>query len=240
MPHFIFIQLIDGEIVMNKVLLFTLSFVLLAAQTVKADEHLPKGAQTPPETETQSTQGAQTPPETQDTQAGSEAAEQVKKDSPESSVGDDEQKPNREGERDRLVREIDLKGLGRDDLSQDLTRGGFDKPTVIDSDSELRKLFKDKKDKEAQDRLDKAVNFKEQKLLVFAWSGSGGDKLGYEVDNKEVLFQFKPGMTKDLRQHVELFALDKDAKYRVEKADAIGNKNQERIDKTRRSEKAGS
>jgi hypothetical protein len=56
----------------------------LAAQPVKADDTI-----YPPK-------GAQTPPETQNTQAGSEAAEQVKKDSPESSVGDDEQKPNRE------------------------------------------------------------------------------------------------------------------------------------------------
>lgn len=132
------------------------------------------------------------------------------------------------------MREIHVKGLGRDDLSQDLTRGGFDKPTVIDSDAELRKIFKDKA---VENRLDREVNFNKQKLLVFAWSGSGGDKLGYKIDNREVLFQFQPGMTKDLRPHVELFTLDKDAKYRVEKADAFGkNKGQERMDKGRRSD----
>lgn len=224
MPRFIFIQLIDGEIVMNKLLVFTLSLVLLAVQTVKADEHLPKGAQTPPET--------------QDTQAGSEAAEQVKKDSLASSVGDDEQKPNREGEHDRLVREIHLEGLGRDDLPQDLTRGGFDKPIVIDSDRELRKVLKDNA---VQERLDREVNINKQKLLVFAWSGSGGDKLDYKVEKKKVVFQFKPGMTKDLRQHIELFALDKDAKYRVKKAEAFGGKgkDQEGTDKARQSHNPG-
>ncbi len=47
-------------------------------------------------------------------------------------------------------------------------------------------------------------------------------------------------MTKDLRPHIELFALDQDAKYRVEKADAFGkDKDQERIDQTRRSETIG-
>ena len=224
---------------MYKLLLFTLSFVLLAVQPVKADDTMypPKGARTPPETETQNTQGAQTPPETQDTQAGSEAAEQVKKDSPERSVGGDERKPNREGERERLVREIDLKGLGCDDLSQDLTRGGFDKPTVIDSDRELRKVFKDHA---VQERLDREVNINKQKLLVFTWSGSGGDKLDYKVKKKDVVFQFKPGMTKDLRQHIELFALNKDAKYRVKKAGAFGkDQNQEGIGKARPSDSSG-
>jgi hypothetical protein len=92
--------------------------------------------------------------------------------------------------------------------------------------------------KAVEDRLDREINFNKQKLLVFAWSGSGGDKLGYKINNKrEVLFQFQPGMTKDLRLHLELFALDKSAKYRVEKADAFGkNKNHKRNDKARRSD----
>lgn len=48
------------------------------------------------------------------------------------------------------------------------------------------------------------------------------------------------GLTKDLRPHVELFALDKDAKYRVETSDALGkDKDQERVERARRSETIG-
>lgn len=84
------------------------------------------------------------------------ATEPAKKDRPEISSETGERKSIRDSERDSLVREIHLKDLGRDDLSQDLTRGGFDKPTVIDSDAELTKIFKDKA---VENRLDREVDF---------------------------------------------------------------------------------
>jgi hypothetical protein len=112
------------------------------------------------------------------------------------------------------VREIHVKDLKRDDLQQDLTHGGFDRPVVIEHGAGLAKVFKDE---QVKHELDRKVDFGDQKLLVFAWSGSGGDKLDYALEKQEVVFHFKPGLTKDLRPHIVLFSLNDHVKYRVEK-----------------------
>jgi hypothetical protein len=145
---------------------------------------------------------------------GVSATEPDKKDGSDLSAKDREQRP--------LVREIEVKDLGSDDLARELTRGGFDKPIVIESDQELRKVFTDK----TVQRLDRKINVDTQKLLLFAWSGSGGDQLDYRVELNEVMFQFKPGLTKDERRHIELFALNQGTKYHVEKAEAFRSKDQ--------------
>jgi hypothetical protein len=154
---------------------------------------------------------------------------------PDTSIGNDAQQPSRAGERDRLVREI-RQDVGRDDLRQDATRGGFDKPRVINSERELEQVFTNQT---VQDQLNRAVNFNQQKLLLFAWSGSGGDRLDHKVEGQEVVFQFKPGVTKDLRAHVELFALAKDTPYQVEKAEISGrDKEEDQLDRARRSDRS--
>ncbi|MBA4188187.1 MAG: hypothetical protein C0467_09245 [Planctomycetaceae bacterium] len=85
-------------------------------------------------------------------------------------------------------------------------------PTTITSPEELSKspILKD-----AAEAIAKQVDFKTEKLLVFAWAGSGQDKLtvvGMEKDKKTLLtISYMPGLTRDLRRHVKLFVVPKDA-----------------------------
>jgi hypothetical protein len=71
--------------------------------------------------------------------------------------------------------------------------------------------------KDAADELAKLVNFKAEYVVVFAWSGSGGDKMEMTTDGKKATFTRKFGLTRDLRQHLKVFALPKDFTYETEK-----------------------
>jgi len=67
-------------------------------------------------------------------------------------------------------------------------------------------------------RLKEKVEFDEQVVLVFAWRGSGQDKLTYEVAEsfpEQITFNIKPGRTKDLRPHIHIFALRSNVKWSV-------------------------
>jgi len=114
---------------------------------------------------------------------------------------------------DAVVQEIDIKGAKLKPV-----RGGLKAPTVIASADELAKAIEDAG---AQDTIKKAVDFAKQKLLYFAWSGSGGDKLGFTVGKSdkapEVAFQLTRGLTRDLRAHFKLYAVPKDATWRMDK-----------------------
>jgi hypothetical protein len=66
--------------------------------------------------------------------------------------------------------------------------------------------------------LKKKVDFKAQVVLLFAWKGSGQDKLDYIVAEsfpEQVFFSYKPGLTRDLRPHHRVFALRNDVKWRT-------------------------
>ncbi len=90
-----------------------------------------------------------------------------------------------------------------------------DKPTEIKSVEELEKIFPAKDDADA---LKKEVDFAKQKLMLFAWSGSGGDTIFSSADKDEVTFLLRRGLTRDLRAHQQLFAIPKDAKFKFETA----------------------
>jgi len=82
----------------------------------------------------------------------------------------------------------------------------WDKPLVIKSSEDAVKHFR----KDAIETLGKEVDFKKQFLLVFAWRGSGGDKLSYAVAEswpEQIFFSLEPGLTRDLRGHTHVFAL---------------------------------
>ncbi len=111
-------------------------------------------------------------------------------------------------DKEPVVREIDLKGV-----KLEAVRGRLDKPTVIANAEELGKTFADE---ELRTRLKKEVDFAKQQMLYFAWSGSGGDKLEPKVEEGKVLFQYKPGLTRDLRPHFKLFVLPKDATWKID------------------------
>ncbi len=73
-------------------------------------------------------------------------------------------------------------------------------------------------------RAAKAVNFDEELLLLFVWSGSGRDKLTPEFKvlcskskETEVVFRYAPGDSTDKKGHARLFVIPKDkkSKWRV-------------------------
>ena len=82
----------------------------------------------------------------------------------------------------------------------------WDKPIVIRSEADAAPHFGD----EALAALRKQVDFAQQIVLVFAWRGSGQDRLDYAVMEsypEQVAFRLKPGRTRDLRPHVHVYAL---------------------------------
>lgn len=119
------------------------------------------------------------------------------------------EEPAKKDDKDAVVKEIDLKGLKLGE-----PRGNVTKPTAITSEDELAKAIENK---DAQAAIKKAVDFKKQYLLFFAWAGSGQDKLDYAVakgkKGPEVTFKYTAGRTRDLRPHFHLFAIRKDAEW---------------------------
>ena len=92
----------------------------------------------------------------------------------------------------------------------------WNKPIVVKSTEEAAKHF----DKEALATLAKEVDFKKQVVLVFAWKGSGGDKLSYDVAEsfpEQIFFSLKPGATDDLRAHSHVFALRSNVRWSTRK-----------------------
>ncbi|MBI3823601.1 MAG: hypothetical protein HY289_13105 [Planctomycetes bacterium] len=90
----------------------------------------------------------------------------------------------------------------------------WDKPIVIHSQDEAAKLF----DKAALATITKKVDFKKQIVLVFAWDGSGDDKLEYKILEsrpEQVSFSLQPGASKNDVPHSRVFALRSNVKWSV-------------------------
>ena len=88
------------------------------------------------------------------------------------------------------------------------------KPLVIDSAEAAAEYYGEK----ALAELKEKVDFKRQTLLIFAWRGSGRDRLTYAVAEsypEQVFFTFRRGRTRDLRRHLHVFALRSNVKWRV-------------------------
>jgi hypothetical protein len=88
------------------------------------------------------------------------------------------------------------------------------KPVVIASVDDLAKskLFADDA---GRDALAKQIDFTKQKLVLFVWSGSGGDKITAAGVRREgaastAIFTYTRGETDDLRDHAVAFAIPKD------------------------------
>jgi len=107
------------------------------------------------------------------------------------------------------AREIKLTGL-----RLPARPGGLTKPTKISSEADLAKAVPDK---DARAAIAKQVDFKSEYLLLFAWSGSGGDRLSFRLDKdkNEAIFASSRGRTRDLRRHVKLFAFPNKTTYRL-------------------------
>lgn len=90
------------------------------------------------------------------------------------------------------------------------------KPLVIESQKAAAEHFSE----DALTALVKQVDFEQQVVLVFAWRGSGQDRLSFEVAEsypEQVFFRYKPGRTRDLRPHLYVFALRSNVKWRTPK-----------------------
>lgn len=99
---------------------------------------------------------------------------------------------------------------------KDPAKGKATVPIVIKSKAELTNAVADE---DAVMKIAKEVNFDSEQLVYFVWSGSGQDKLTFEIgegDKKgEVTFTYAAGRTRDLRPHRKLAVLPKDAKVKV-------------------------
>lgn len=89
-------------------------------------------------------------------------------------------------------------------------------PLLIESPDDAAKYFS----KEEVAAIAGQIDFAAQKLLVFAWAGSGQDKLSYVVMEsfpEQIRFRLTRGRTRDLRQHFKCYGLRKNVRYRVGK-----------------------
>ena len=89
------------------------------------------------------------------------------------------------------------------------------KPIVLKSLKNGAKYF----DKEELAAITKTVDFEKQIVLLFAWKGSGQDRLQYVLKEslpEQVMFSYKPGRTRDLRPHVKVYILRSNVKWAVE------------------------
>lgn len=105
-----------------------------------------------------------------------------------------------------------VKEIPTKELKIPAMRGGkATEPTVIKSADDLAKspALKD-----SADAIKKEVDFDTQKLVFFAWSGSGGDKIAPDAKTAGT-FAYTAGLTRDLRPHVHVFVVPKDAEVKV-------------------------
>ena len=89
------------------------------------------------------------------------------------------------------------------------------KPIVLKSLKNGAKYF----DEEELVAISKTVDFEKQIVLLFAWKGSGQDRLQYVVKEsfpEQIMFSHKPGRTRDLRPHLKVYVLRSNVKWAVE------------------------
>ena len=87
------------------------------------------------------------------------------------------------------------------------------KPLVLRSNADAAMHF----DKQELVQLRQSVDFKKQIVLVFAWKGSGQDRLTFDVLEsfpEQVRFNYQAGRTRDRRAHVYVFALRSNVVWR--------------------------
>jgi hypothetical protein len=116
-----------------------------------------------------------------------------------------------EPKKEPAVREIKV-----DDLRFPERPGVFRPPTKIANATDLTAAIPDKN---VQARILKEVDLNKEYLLLFAWSGSGGDRLSYALEKAKegpgVIFTRTRGLTRDLRTHVKLYAVPKTFAWRM-------------------------
>lgn len=87
-------------------------------------------------------------------------------------------------------------------------------PKQIKTAEDIVKYF----GKEQAKVIGKKVDLKRQMILVFAWRGSGGDQLDYDLAKSKppiYRFRFVHGETDDLRKHAYVYVAGLKAKWTV-------------------------
>jgi len=100
------------------------------------------------------------------------------------------------------VQELD--GIQAKRLPVQATR--IKEPLVIRTADEARAYF----DEANLKKLTEKIDFAQQLVLVFAWRGSGQDRLEWSVAEsypEQATFKLVRGRTKDLRPHLKIYAL---------------------------------
>jgi hypothetical protein len=106
-------------------------------------------------------------------------------------------------------KDVPIKNIDSKDLKLTPVDGRIADPKIIANEDELAKTVEDK---DSREKIARQVDFKTQKLVYFAWSGSSGDRLSFKTSGtNKVVFHFMPGNTLDLRRHFYLFVVPKDA-----------------------------
>ncbi len=105
------------------------------------------------------------------------------------------------------ARELDLKGITASG------EGGRFAPNKITKADDLDAYV----GKEGKEAILKQANLKKEYLVVFRWAGSGGDRVTMSAEGDKVTFNYKRGLTRDLRQHLKIFALPAKATYEMGK-----------------------
>ncbi len=95
-------------------------------------------------------------------------------------------------------------------------RGKATAPAEIKSADDLAK---NESLKGAADAINKQVNFDKEKVVFFAWAGSGQDRITPDATAPGT-FTYTRGRTRDLRRHLHLFIVPKDATVKV----GVGNR----------------
>ena len=91
----------------------------------------------------------------------------------------------------------------------------WNRPIIIGSRQDAAACFS----AEAMNALGSQVDFEKQFLLVFAWEGSGGDRLSYTVAEsfpEQIFFSMKRGLTRDLRPHMHVYALRSNVRWSIQ------------------------
>ncbi|MCI0378530.1 MAG: hypothetical protein L0215_13055 [Gemmataceae bacterium] len=111
-------------------------------------------------------------------------------------------------DQEAAVKRLDVKGI------KTPAEGDVKKPAVVENEKALAKLFPDN---DVRRQISKEVDFEKHRVLYFNWSGSGQDRLLFEIDKEaqKVVFHYKPGLTRDLRPHHYVFRVNKDLKWKV-------------------------
>lgn len=96
-------------------------------------------------------------------------------------------------------------------ISDQQQSGGL--PAKITTAEEAEKYFEGEQLK----KINKTVDWKRQTVLLFTWSGSGGDSMSEEIiegeEGPKVVFKLKGGARKDLPSHAYIYAIRKGVPY---------------------------